>query len=123
MSPFLPGAWHAELLAHLRYQPTIVMPRSDEKGRYRYKALTDERYRRKVERVIETPPTAEEWEAYRKAEAAWAILEDSPYFEPGGGEYGAELTPPQPKREYVYAETEEEWILRCRQLDIPFYGK
>jgi hypothetical protein len=117
VSGFLPNVWHRDVLAHLRAQPTIAIPWAGEKGRYTYKALGDERYRRKVERVVETPPTAEELAAYAEAEAAWAILEHSPYFDGGGPEYGPELTPPQPKCEYVYAETEEAWIERCRTID------
>ena len=60
--------------------------------------------------------TEEEWAEYHKAEAAWKLLQDYPYFEAGGPDYPAELHEPQPRTETVYAESEDEWVARCKAL-------
>lgn len=67
---------------------------------------------REVERIDETPPTAEEMRDYDKACALLDELQGYDCFEDGGSDYGAEVRKPTPHREYVYAETEEEWIAR-----------
>lgn len=79
-------------------------------------------YSRRVERVIEIAPSPAEWDEYERAKEAWAILEDSPYFYAAD----ADLIEPRPKREVVYAETEEEWRERISHLPkyvtIPVIG-
>ena len=80
-------------------------------------AMIDHRYIRRSEIVTVSQPTAEEWADYEKAKEALAYLTESPYFEPGGPDYGNEVNPPEQKREYRYTETEDEWNARCDQLD------
>lgn len=76
-------------------------------------AQVDPRYARRIEREDVTQPTDEEWEDYRNARDALARLRESPYFEDGGPDYSAAVREPEPRREYVYAETNEEWLARC----------
>lgn len=80
------------------------------------RSTTDDRYRRKVERITETPPTEKDWADYRAAKEAHDFLIESPYFIDGGNDYGSEVEEPTPSREYAYAETEAEWLNRCREL-------
>lgn len=84
---------------------------------YMYRAWKDDRYRRKVERVITTDPTEADWAEYRKAKEAHDYLLESPYFQDGGPDEGSSVEEPEPKHEYIYAETVEEWLDRCRELD------
>lgn len=84
---------------------------------YMYRAWQDRRYSRKVERVITTDPTEAHWAEYRKAKEAHDYLLESPYFQDGGPDEGSSVEEPEPKREYIYAETTEEWLDRCRKLD------
>jgi len=83
----------------------------------RFLCMPDPRYRRLVDRIIITQPTEREWEDYRKAKAAHDYLLMSPYFDDGGPDERSSVSPPEPKREYIYAETHEEWLNRCRELD------
>lgn len=84
---------------------------------YEYRAWRDRRYRRRVQEVIETPPTEQQWADYRKAKEAHEYLMQSPYFQDGGPDDGSSVNEPTPDREYIYAETTEEWIQRCQELD------
>lgn len=84
---------------------------------YMYRSWDDSRYDRRVEKVITTDPTEAEWAEYRKAKEAHDFLLESPYFQDGGPDEGSSVEEPEPKREYIYAETTEEWLDRCRKLD------
>ena len=84
---------------------------------YMYRAWNDDRYGRKVERVITTEPSEADWAEYRKAKEAHDYLLESPYFQDGGPDEGSSVEEPEPKHEYIYAETVEEWLDRCRELD------
>lgn len=81
------------------------------------RGLSDARYRRLLNRVIVTQPTEADWGQYRMAKAAHNFLLDSPYFEDGGPDERSSVTEPEPKREYIYAETVEEWIARCLEIE------
>ena len=83
----------------------------------RFLMMSDTRYRRLVERVNITQPTEADWAEYRKAKKAHEYLLNSPYFDDSGPDERSSVSPPQPTREYVYAETTEEWLTRCRELD------
>lgn len=80
------------------------------------KSMTDDRYRRKVQRVIETHPSEKDWEDYRAAKEAREYLLLSPYFRDGGPDDGSEVEEPRMSRKYIYAESEDEWLDRCRDL-------
>ena len=84
---------------------------------YEWKSMRDALYERKLAEVIETLPTAADWDDYRKAKEAHDYLLKSPYFEDGGPDERSSINPPEPLREYVYAETVEEWIARCLEID------
>ena len=84
---------------------------------YMHRAWTNPAFFRVVERVITTEPTDAEWAEYRKAKEAHDYLLQSPYFQDGGPDEGSSVEEPEPKHEYIYAETVEEWIDRCRALD------
>lgn len=84
---------------------------------YMYRAWQDRRYSRRVEQVITTDPTEKDWTDYRKAKEAHEYLLQSPYFEDGGPDEGSSVSEPVPSHEYIYAETTEEWIKRCQELD------
>jgi hypothetical protein len=81
------------------------------------RGLFDARYRRLLNRVIITQPTEADWADYRKAKGAHDYLLDSPYFEDGGPDERSSVTKPEPKREYIYAETVEEWVARCLEIE------
>lgn len=83
------------------------------------RGLFDRRYERKVERVIITVPTEADWADYRKAKEAHDYLLNSPYFDDGGPDERSSVGPPEPTREYIYAETTEEWIARCIAMENP----
>ena len=80
------------------------------------KSLMDKRYRRRVQEVIETPPSEQDWADYRAAKIAHDFLLSSPYFRDGGPDEGSEVEKPQSDRQYIYAESEDEWLDRCRDL-------
>ena len=84
---------------------------------FEQRGLSDARYRRLMNRVIVTQPTEADWGQYRMAKAAHEYLLESPYFEDGGPNERSSVTEPEPKREYVYAETVEEWIARCLEIE------
>jgi hypothetical protein len=84
---------------------------------YWQRGFHDSRYNRKVERIEVTQPTEADWGHYRTAKAAHNYLLSSPYFEDGGPDERSTVNKPEPKREYIYAETHEEWLARCRALD------
>ena len=50
-------------------------------------------------------------------EKAHDFLLRSPYFEDGGPDERSQVNPPEPAREYEYAETVEEWLARCRAIE------
>lgn len=79
--------------------------------------LFDSRYQRRVDHIIVTQPTEAEWADYRKAKEAHDYLLNSPYFDDGGPDERSQVNPPEPSREYVYAETADEWIARCLAMD------
>lgn len=81
------------------------------------RAWRDSRYNRRVKEVIETPPTEQDWADYRKAKEAHEFLLSSPYFIDGGPEDGSSVEEPTPKREYIYAETKDEWLARCWEME------
>lgn len=80
------------------------------------KSISDPRYRRKVKEVIEHQPTEQDWANYRAAKEAHEFLLESPYFIDGGSDDSSHVEEPEPRREYVYAETTAEWLDRCREL-------
>ena len=84
---------------------------------YMHKSLFDVRYSRRVRQLIITEPTEADWAEYRKAKEAHEFLLNSPYFYDGGPDEGSSVSEPEPKREYVYGETVEDWIARCQELD------
>lgn len=84
---------------------------------YMQRAWADPRYGRKVEAVITTEPTEADWAEYRKAKEAHDYLLESPYFQDGGPDEGSSVSEPEPKPEYIYAETTKEWLDRCWNLD------
>jgi len=84
---------------------------------YMWRALNDPRYYRRIKETIVTQPTEAEWADYRKAKAAHGFLLASPYFEDGGPDERSQVVEPEPRREYIYAETHDEWIARCLELD------
>ena len=84
---------------------------------YWQRGFSDSRYNRRVERIDITQPTEADWAAYRKAKEAHEYLLNSPYFDDGGPDERSSVSPPEPTREYIYAETHEEWLNRCRELD------
>lgn len=81
------------------------------------RAWNDPRYSRLVDRVIVTQPTEADWADYRKAKEAHDYLLGSPYFDDGGPDERSSVSPPTPSREYVYAETHDEWIARCLEIE------
>lgn len=85
---------------------------------YWHRGFTDNRYSRRVERVIITEPTEADWADYRKAKEAHEYLLASPYFDDGGPDEGSSVSQPEPSREYIYAETEAEWIARCHEIEM-----
>lgn len=76
----------------------------------------DPRYKRRVKEVIRRAPTPEQLAEFERVKAAWEIVSNSQYFEDGGPDYGATLNPPQDEYEYIYAETHDEWLARCRGI-------
>ena len=80
------------------------------------KGLSGRHLRRKTVTVCSNSPSAEELEAYEAAKAALELLKDSPYFEDGGPDYGADITKPVGTYETRWAETEEEWAARLENL-------
>lgn len=84
---------------------------------YMHRSLFDVRYARRIRQLIITEPTEADWAEYRKAKEAHDYLLQSPYFEDGGPDERSTVVEPEPKREYVYGETVEEWIERCQELD------
>ena len=84
---------------------------------YWERGFRDSRYNRLLDRIEVTQPTEAEWAEYRKAKAAHDYLIMSPYFDDGGPDEGSSVSPPEPRREYIWAETHEEWLARCRALD------
>lgn len=84
---------------------------------FMHRALYDTRYERRVKQVNITPPTEAEWADYRKAKEAHEYLLASPYFDDGGPDEGSSVSEPEPGREYIYAETVDEWIARCREIE------
>jgi len=84
---------------------------------YWQRGFHDSRYNRKVDRIDVTQPTEADWADYRKAKEAHEYLLNSPYFDDGGPDERSQVSPLEPKREYIYAETHEEWLDRCRALD------
>jgi len=95
-----------------RYSAAIRIP--DE---MRFLMMADPRYRRLVERIDITQPTEADWAEYRKVKKAHEYLLNSPYFDDGGPDERSSVSPPEPTREYVYAETTEEWLTRCRAIE------
>jgi len=93
---------------------SAVIRISDE---MRFLLMADARYQRRVDRIIVTQPTEADWADYRKAKEAHEYLLNSPYFDDGGPDERSSVSPPEPTREYIYAETTEEWIARCRELE------
>jgi hypothetical protein len=77
----------------------------------------DARYIRKHNKV-EVPPTAEDWEQYRAAKAGFEAMRDYEWTEWGGPDYGTEVLPPPNRYEFEYLETHDEWIARCRALQM-----
>ena len=101
----------------MRFHKNEVYIRLSAEEVYMYRAWQDRRYSRRVEQVITVEPTEKDWADYRKAKEAHEYLLQSPYFEDGGPEEGSSVNEPTPTREYIYAETTEEWIQRCQELD------
>lgn len=67
---------------------------------------------RKVERTITTPPTRQEWDDYREANALLDRLYEFGCFDAGGPDYAANVEKPRDHHEFIYAETKDEWIAR-----------
>jgi len=89
---------------------------SDEQ-RYQAKALYDDRYDRRAERM-EAAPSPGYWEQFRKAEECLAFLRGYPDMD--WGDWDQEepsLSPPRCNVFYTYLETVDEWLERCRALD------
>lgn len=84
---------------------------------YMHRAFNDPRYERRVSHVNVTQPTEAEWADYRTAKEAHEYLLNSPYFDDGGPDERSSISPPEPSREYSYAETVDEWLARCREID------
>ena len=84
---------------------------------YMERSYYDSRYNRKVDRIEVTQPTEADWDDYRKAKEAHEYLLNSPYFDDGGPDERSQVSPPEPTREYIYAETHDEWLARCREMD------
>lgn len=84
---------------------------------FMHRAMSDPRYSRRVERVIVTQPTEADYAEYQKARDAHEYLLNSPYFDDGGPDERSSISPPEPTREYIYAETIDEWIARCKELE------
>ena len=84
---------------------------------YWERGFRDSRYNRKVDRIEVTQPTEADWAEYRKAREAHEYLLSSPYFDDGGPDERSQVSPPEPTREYIYAETHDEWLARCREMD------
>ena len=84
---------------------------------YWERGFRDSRYNRKVDRIEVTQPTEADWAEYRKAREAHEYLLSSPYFDGGGPDERSQVSPPEPTREYIYAETHDEWLARCREMD------
>lgn len=84
---------------------------------FMHRSLFDDRYSRRVKQLIITQPTEADWAEYRKAKEAHEYLLGSPYFEDGGPDERSSVTEPEPGREYIYAETVEQWIARCRRIE------
>lgn len=76
---------------------------------------------RKIASRTGTPPTEAEWAKYREAVDLLAKLEDNPYWEDGGTEYGSRIQEPEPSVHYEYAETQEEYAARVRSLNPADY--
>lgn len=70
---------------------------------------------RKHSERIETPPTAEDMAEYDRAVALVRELEGNRFVE--WGEDGIAAIKPEPAVEYVYSETEDEWLERIAKLD------
>lgn len=92
----------------------VTMQISDE---LYFMSRTEPEFERKVLREVEHPVTEGEWATYREGVRLLDALRKNPYFEEGGSDYGAEITKPEPRVEYIYAETHEEWLARCRALE------
>lgn len=84
---------------------------------YWERGFRDSRYNRLVERIDITQPTEQDWADYRKAREAYDYLLESAYFDIGCSCEHPSVSEPTPSREYVYAETHEEWLARCKELD------
>ena len=78
-------------------------------------ALTDSRYERKANKVINLP-TQETWEKYRAALAGLNALKAYEFTEWGGPDYGTEVPRPTSTTTYEFLETNDEWLARCRAL-------
>ena len=84
---------------------------------YWERGFRDSRYNRRVERIDITQPTEADWAEYHKAREAHEYLLSSPYFDDGGPDERSSVSPPEPKRDYIYAETVEEWLDRCHEIE------
>ena len=74
-------------------------------------------YARIIESEETIEPTDEQWRQYYKAKKMWKRLRKNPYFFEGGNDYPNEVRKPEPERIVRYAETREEWLSRCQQID------
>lgn len=101
----------------MRIHKNSVVIRLSHEQVFMHRALFDARYQQRVKRVIVTQPTEADWADYRKAKEAHDYLLASPYFEDGGPDERSSVTEPEPKREYIYAETVDEWIARCHKIE------
>lgn len=84
---------------------------------YIERAVYDARYSRRVSHINVTQPTEADWTDYRTAKRCHDYLLNSPYFDDGGPDERSSVSPPEPSREYIYAETVDEWLKRCREID------
>jgi hypothetical protein len=100
----IPQAWHAEALEALRAN-VVMLPGGPSE------------YKRKVEQVIQHPPTPEQIAEYERVKAALDSIIDSEYL--AYDDNGVWVEEPTGERETVYAETEEEW--RNRVAKLPQY--
>ena len=101
----------------MRIRKNSYAIRISDEQLFMHRGLFDPRYERKVERVVVTEPTEADWTAYRTAKRCHEYLLESPYFEDGGPDERSTVNPPEPTREYIYAETVDEWIARCKAME------
>lgn len=74
---------------------------------------------RKIDRIEEIPPTAEQVAQHARAVELYEELLENPFFESGSYEGAERIWELKPTKTIYYAETIEEWLERCRAVDTP----